>query len=125
MPPHQTCLDEVDIPAVPDTVKTHFPHLTDWEYHNNVDDDYLGFAVWGEFTLRPDEEIAPRFFITFSLGPDGWQGDLTVGKPAYFWTSADVGDADLLNAPPCATLEEAIATLRQAMHSLAQAVAGA
>ena len=124
MPLLQTWLDEVDIPAVLDTVKIHFPHLTDWEYHNDGD-DYWGFTVWGEFTLRPDEEMAPRFFITFGLGPDGWQGDLTVGKPAYFWTSADVGDADLLNAPPCATLEEAIAALKQAMHSLAQAVAGA
>ncbi|HRZ07357.1 MAG TPA: hypothetical protein P5102_14630 [Candidatus Competibacteraceae bacterium] len=120
----QTGLDEVDIPAVLDTVKTHFPHLADWEYHNDGD-DYLGFTVCVEFTLRPDEEMAPRFFITFSLGPDGWQGDVTVGKPAYFWTSADVGDAYLLNTPPCATLEEAIVALRQAMRAWVRAVAGA
>ena len=117
-------LADADIQTALAMATARFPHLTEWQYRNEADDEYSGFAVWGEFTLRPDELMAPRFFITFSLVQDGWQGDLSVGKPAYFWTSADVGDAYLLDAPPCATLEEAIAALKDAMRRFARVVAG-
>jgi hypothetical protein len=45
-----------------------------------------------------------------------------VGQPAYFWTRADAGDAYLLDTPPCATLEEAIAALQDATRRFAREV---
>jgi hypothetical protein len=107
-----------------DTVKARFTEVTDGRYHNAIDDNFLGFTLWGTFTLDPDDLTTKRFFITFTQGPDGGQGDLTVGQPAYFWTRADAGDAYWLDTPPCATLEEAIAALKKAMRPLAQVVAG-
>lgn len=105
-------------------VKARFPDVTDWRYHNEIDDDFLGFTLWGTFALAPDDLTAKRFYITFTQGPDGWRGDLTVGQPAYFWTSADMGDAYLLDTPPCVTLEEAITALKDAMRRFARVVVG-
>jgi hypothetical protein len=117
-------LSESAIQNALDTVKARFPEVTDGRCHNAIDDDFLGFTLWGTFALDPDELTARRFFITFTQEPDGGQGDLTVGQPAYFWTRADAGDAYWLDTPPCATLEEAIAALKKAMRPLAQVVAG-
>jgi len=116
-------LADADLPTALALVAARLPRRTGWQYRNQPDDEHPGFTVWGEFVLSPDEDRAPRFFITFGLGPDGWPGDLTVGQHAYFWTSADVGDAYLLTTPPCATLEEAIAALKTAMRQLARRVA--
>jgi hypothetical protein len=117
-------LSTAEIHIALDTVKARFPEVTDWRYHNEIDDNFLGFTLWGTFTLDPDDLTAKRFFITFTQGPDGWQGDLTVGQPAYFWTSADAGDAYLLDTPPCVTLEEAITALKDAMRRFARVVVG-
>ena len=118
-------LADADRQKALETVAASFPHLADREYRNDVDDDYGGFTVWGEFALDPDELTAPRFFITSRHSPDDrWRSGLAVGKYACFWISADVGDAYLLDMPPCATLEEAIAALKKAMRPFAPVVTG-
>ena len=117
-------LSATEIQNAMNAVKVRFPDVTDWRYHNDIDEDFLGFTLWGTFALAPDDLTAKRFYITFTQGPDGWQGDLTVGQPAYFWTSADAGDAYLLDTPPCVTLEEAITALKDATRRFARVVVG-
>ena len=56
MPTNNTWLVDVEIQAVLDTVKTHFPHRTDGEYHNDVDDDDWGFTGWGAVKAIPDRD---------------------------------------------------------------------
>jgi hypothetical protein len=67
----------------------------------------------------------PRcFFVTFDTHGTHWAGHLSIGKPCYFWTSADLGDAYLLETGDCATLEDAIASLKQRMTVLFSALLG-
>jgi len=40
----------------------------------------------------------------------------------YWWTSADVGDAHLLDTEACATLEDAIVALKAEMARLCRAL---
>ena len=44
------------------------------------------------------------------------------GSTDYFWTSADVGDAHLLDTEECATLEEAIVALKAEIARLCHAL---
>ena len=93
-------------------VKTAFPHFQEWEYHNCIDQDYTGFSVWGIFSHGADFPCQTDFFITFDTNADQWAGYLSVGQPAYFWSSADCGDAYLLSTERYDTLDEAIEHLK-------------
>ena len=51
-----------------------------------------------------------------------WSGHLTIGQHFYFWTSADAGDAHLLDTEECATLEDAIVALTAEIARLCRAL---
>ena len=84
----------------------------------------MGLTVWGAYAPDPDALTGPCYFVTFTQVQGAWRGDFTVGKPAYYWSSANVGDAQLLHTPACATLEEAIAALKQAIRQFVDVFAG-
>jgi hypothetical protein len=99
-----------------------FPHLSQWEYNNEVNESYSGFALWGEFVLDPEDPAPRSFFITFDTQGVTWAGHLSIGKPCYFWSSADCGDAFLVDTDACTTMEDAIATLKRQMADLFRAL---
>ena len=105
-------------------VRTAFPNLVDWEYSNEAESDYFGFTVWGCLVLRDNDDdlLTRRFYVTFDLSEAQWQGALTIGQHNYFWTSADFGDAHLLNTERCSSLEDAIAALKNKITELARAL---
>lgn len=105
-------LTESEIQQVLEQVKAAFPNLTDWEHNNEKNEEYFGFSVWGHFVNNPEELIPRRFFITLDTYEEKWQGCLTIGQPTYLWSSADVGDAHLVDTEPSETLQEAIAELK-------------
>jgi hypothetical protein len=111
-------LTEPEIQQVLNQAKAAFPNLTDWEYNNETNGEYFGFSMWGEFVLNPEELMPRRFFITLDTYEDKWQGCLTIGQHSYLWSSADVGDAHLLDTEASETLEEAIAVLKAKMVEL-------
>jgi hypothetical protein len=53
-----------------------------------------------------------------------WTGHLTIGQHCFFWSSADYGDAHLLDTGSCATLEDAMAILKTRMNHLFEALLG-
>jgi len=115
-------LKEPEIKQVLEQVKVAFPNLTDWEYNNEKNDEYFGFSVWGQLVTNPEELMPRRFFITLDTDhEDQWQGCLTIGLHSYLWSSADVGDAHLVNTEPSETLEEAIIALKAKTTELFQA----
>ena len=102
-------LTELEIQQVLEQVQAAFPNLTDWEYNIEKNDEYFGFSVWGQLIVNPEELIMPRrFFITLDTYEDKWQGCLTIGQPSYLWSSADAGDAHLVDTEPSETLQEAM-----------------
>lgn len=102
-------LTEPEIQQVLEQVQAAFPNLTDWEYNIEKNDEYFGFSVWGQLIVNPEELIMPRrFFITLDTYEDKWQGCLTIGQPSYLWSSADAGDAHLVDTEPSETLQEAM-----------------
>ena len=104
-------------------VQAAFPHFTQWEYTNERDERALnGFSLWGQWVLHPEESIARHFYITFATYAEHWSGHLTIGQHYYMWTSADVGDAHLLDTAACATIEEAIVALKAEMARLCHAL---
>jgi len=113
-------LTEPEIQRVLEQVKTAFPNLTDWEYNNEKNQEYFGFSVWGKFVIKSEEVVMPReFFITLDINhEDKWEGCLTIGQPNYLWSSADVGDAHLVDTEPCETVQEAIAALKSKILEL-------
>jgi hypothetical protein len=76
------------------------------------DDEYSGFALWGEFVWEPDSDTPRSYFLTFDTFKKKWRGHLTIGQHSYFWSRADSGDADLLDTDACATLEDAIDAMK-------------
>lgn len=90
-------------------------------YSNDKTGEYDGFALWGQLVLNPAEQRPQRFFITLDTYEEQWDGHLTIGQPCYLWTSADVGDAHLVDTESCHTLEEAIAALKMEMAKLCKA----
>lgn len=104
-------------------VQAAFPAFTDWEYTNDPDEHTLGeHTIWGRLVLDP-EEIMPRcFYITFATYQDHWTGYLTIGQHAYMWTSADFGDAYLLQTTACPTLEAALVALQAEIARLFRAL---
>ncbi|PHJ59070.1 hypothetical protein VF14_13390 [Nostoc linckia z18] len=115
-------LTESEIQQVLEQVQAAFPNLADWEYNNEKNEEYFGFSVWGEFVIKTEELVIPRrFFITLDTNhEDKWQGCLTIGLHSYLWSSADVGDAHLVDTDPSDTLEEAIAALKAKISELFQ-----
>lgn len=115
-------LTQAEIEQVLSQVKAAFPFFTDWEYNNEKDAEYFGFSVWGELVTNPKELMSRRFFITFYKNHENkWIGCLTIGQHSYLWSSADIGDAHLLDTQPTETLEAAIASLKASMLELFRA----
>ncbi|MCP5124877.1 MAG: hypothetical protein H6973_04350 [Gammaproteobacteria bacterium] len=112
------------IQDVLNVMKAHFPRLSDWDYHEQADPDYRGLTVWGAYAPDPDALTGPCYFVTVTQVQGAWRDDFTVGKPACCWSSANVGDAQLLDTPECATLEEAITALKQAIRQFVDVFAG-
>jgi hypothetical protein len=114
-------LTELEIKKNSEQVKVAFPHLTNWEYNNEKNQEYFGFSIWGQFTVNPDSLMPSSFYVTFDIYEDRWRGYLTIGLPSYLWSSADVGDAHLLDTERCESLGEAIAALKIKIAELCQA----
>src|ERR1700678_3084880 len=100
-------LKQEDITRSLKLAKEEFPRLTKWEYSNEIDESYPGFALWAEHVLESEDGLHRCFYVTFTAFESSWTGCLTIGQPSYFWSSADVGDAHLLDTERCATLQEA------------------
>jgi hypothetical protein len=79
-------LKEPEIQQSIEQAKTAFPNLTDWEYNNyDKNKDYLGFTLWGQFVLNPEDKTytQQRFFITLDTSEENWYGHLTIGQPCF------------------------------------------
>lgn len=105
-------LSEVEVQISLDKAKAAFPNLFEWEYQNEINDDYFGFTLWGQFLLNPEVLMSQRYFITLDIDGKDWHGYLTIGQHFYLWSSADVGNAHLLGTEPCKSIEEAIKELK-------------
>src|SRR5271166_1549297 len=101
-------LTETEVQRCLALVKLAFPRFGAWEFMNERNHDYVGFSVWGRCEVRSGTMHSPSFFVTFDSYKSTWKGHRSVGKHCYYWSSADVGDAYLLDTEPCATLEHAI-----------------
>jgi len=117
-------LTEPEIRRSVKRVEAAFPSFRDWEYNNEINDSYTGFALWGEFVPDPNEPMPRSYFVTFDTRQAIWTGHLSIGKHSYFWSSADCGDAYLLDTNPCTTLEDAITMLKRQMADLFAALSG-
>ncbi len=106
-------LAEHDAQQAVKQAETAFPGFTDWKYSNEEKDEdpfgFARFALWGKY--NPDDNRC--FFITFDACKEKWRGHLTIGRHYYIWTSADFGDAYLVDTEPCETLEDAIITIKE------------
>jgi hypothetical protein len=101
-----------------------FPRFSHWDHNNEVNESYSGFSLWGEFVPDPNEPMPRSFFVTFDTPQATWSGHLSIGKHCYYWSSADCGDANLVDTSPCATLEDAITNLKRRMTDLFTALSG-
>ena len=117
-------LTESEIQGAIACVKAAFPRFAKWKHHNEAGESYSGFALWGEFVPDPTDRMRRTFFITFSADRTSWTGHLTIGQHSYLWSSADFGDAHLVDTKPCATLEEAISALKSQMENVFAALSG-
>ena len=118
---HQLLLEDSDVQKALEQAKAAFPHLRDWEYINEKNEEYFGFCLWGQFVTdneHQDSAWPRRYFITFDTYQKNWRGHLTIGQHSYFWSSADVGDALLLSTGDCDTLNDAIAALKAGLLDL-------
>lgn len=111
-------LTEPEIQQVISQMKAAFPNLTDWEYNEAIEEEYEGFIVAGCYTLEFGKFDHRRFYITIDASDEFWRGHLSIGMPAYMWTSADFGDAFLVDTEPCQTIEEAIRQLKVQITNL-------
>ena len=111
-------LKEEEIPKVLNKVKIAFPNFTNWEYNNKIDEYqmYFGFSLWGEYVSN-----SKHFYVTFNIFDKTWSGTLSIGKPDYYWSSADFGDACLVNTREYKTLEKAISMLKKRIADLFRA----
>ena len=105
-------------------VQAAFPRFAPWDYNNEINESYPGFSLWGEFVPDPKEPMPRGFFITFDTHEATWNGHLSIGKHCYFWSSADCGDAYLVDTGPCATLKDAITSLKRQMADLFMSLSG-
>ena len=117
-------LADHDMQHALERVQAAFPSFTQWTYANASDDERSlnGFSLWGQWVLHPEAFMARHFYLTFARHAEHWRGHLTIGQHYYLWTSADVGDAHLLDTEEYATLEEAIVALQAEMTHLCRAL---
>jgi hypothetical protein len=116
-------LSETEIRRSLELAKEAFPRFRAWQFNNEVSEFHSGFAVWGELVLDKDTMSPRRFFVTFDVYKSGWKGHLSIGKNNYMWSSADFGDACLLDTDSCATLELAISALKHQTAQLFELIA--
>lgn len=114
-------LTEDEIRQAINQVKDTFPSFSEWDYNNEINDSYCGFSVWGQFTFVNNDSTR-YFFITFDAYENKWQGHLSIGKPCYFWSSTQEGDAYLIDTQPCNTLEESLLALKVEIANLFNAL---
>ena len=114
-------LTESEIQEAIEKATSAFANFTDWQYNNEVNDEYLGFTIWGQYIPKPEEQMPRCFFITFDTHGENWTGHLSIGQHCYFWSSADAGDAHLLETEACKNLEDAIETLKVEIGNLFRA----
>ena len=105
-------LNEAEIERALKLAKAEFPRFSNWRHSNVVDDSYSGFALWGEYNWDTHNPTSREFYVTFETFESSWKGILTIGQHSYFWSSAECGEAHLLDTPACPTLDEAIARLK-------------
>jgi hypothetical protein len=117
-------LTQAEIQRSQTLVATAFPRFGHWEWVNEINDNYAGFCLWGQYTPEPKGSSSPMFFLTFDTFQESWKGHLTIGKPCYFWSSADFGDAHLLDTEKCSNLEDAIQALKRRIAVLVAALSG-
>lgn len=117
-------LTESEIRGSLEHAKAAFPRFQDWDHNNEINEFYPGFSLWGEFIPEPDETMPRSFFVTIDRLEITWTGHLSIGKPCYYWSSADLGDAYLVDTSPCATLEDAITSLQRQMKDLFAVLSG-
>lgn len=48
-------LTELEVQYVLETAGVAFPNFSNWDYVNEVNQDYFGFSAWGQFILDPNE----------------------------------------------------------------------
>jgi hypothetical protein len=114
-------LPEPDVQRCRALVEKAFPRFAHWAFMNERNESYAGFCIWGRYKATADTSSA-SFFVTFDAFKEKWKGHLTVGKHCYYWSSADVGDAHLLDTEPCASLEAAIVGLKKRIAGLVAAL---
>lgn len=115
-------LTELEVQQAITQAKASFPDFGVWEYSNEANEEYFDFSLWGEFVLNPEDQMPKRFFITLDTYQKHWYGHLTIGQHCYLWSSADVGDAHLVDTESYNTLEEAIMALKMEMTKLCKAL---
>ena len=117
-------LSPAEIQRVQAALSAAFPRFSGWEFVNEINDSYTGFCIWALYEDEPEDLSTPRFYVTLDSFEDTWRGYLTVGKPSYYWSSADVGDAHLVDSGRCCTSDEAISALWARIAGLAAAMLG-
>ncbi|CCQ55937.1 hypothetical protein [Crocosphaera watsonii] len=114
-------LTETEISEVIEKAKNAFPNFSNWEYNNEKNDEYLGFSLWGQFVLDPENIMSKCFFVTLETCDEKWRAYLTIGQHCSFWSSADMGDAYLLDTDNYDSVDEIILQLKKEMLKLFQA----
>lgn len=114
-------LTKLEIQQVLKRAQAAFPNFTDWEYNNEVNQEYFGFSLWGQWVCDPEELMPRQFFITLDTYEEYWRSYLTIGQPSYLWSSADFGDAILLSTGNHASIDDAITALKEEMLLLFKA----
>ena len=71
-------LPDAEVRRCTDLVKAAFPRFNDWQYVNEPDASYSGFALWGEFVSEPDDLDSRHFFLTFDRYGNNWSGHLLI-----------------------------------------------
>jgi hypothetical protein len=115
-------LSQTEIQQVQSLVKLSFPHFSGWEFSNEINENYSGFAIWGCFQLGGSEFGSTRFFVTFDKDEDVWQGHLTVGMHSFWWSSTDEEDARLMSTSGFASLNDAITEFKKKVMPLCSAL---
>ena len=115
-------LAELELQRSLEAVRAAFPNFANWQHVNETDDSYSGFSLWGEFVLDSTDPMPRRFFITFDTFQEAWSGHLTIGQHCFYWSSADFGDAHLLDSGSFASLEQAIEAVKSQIANLFRAI---
>ena len=110
-------LPESQVQAALGFAQAAFPRFREWRYCNQEDGQHDQFCLWGEYVHGEGYE-APRFYVTFDRWEHQWGAHLTMGQHAFMWSSADFGDAQVLQTRGHAELDQAILELKQKMAHL-------